>query len=298
MSSSTAFLALGLLALGICVSAFVFLLTSSLERLPVDDRTWRDPPPPAWRPVWMLVRWLGPPIEDRLPDRARAAIESSLRRAGLEFAVTAGQYMAVRCIYGGCAAFGAFVGAVLLARLDVGTLVAVSVGAALFGFTWPAMDLRDRAARRRSELLRSLPFCLDVVTLCVEAGLNLHGALAQAASKGPTGALRSELQRCLRDVRAGKGRAAALQAMAERVGEPGLSQFVNAVVQAEALGMSLGPVLRAQADQRRNERFLRAEKLAMQAPVKLLMPLIACIFPCTFIVLFFPIAMKFLQPGL
>jgi tight adherence protein C len=70
------------------------------------------------------------------------------------------------------------------------------------------------------------------------------------------------------------------------------------VIQAEIMGMNMGPILRTQADQRRVERFLRAEKLAMQAPVKMLLPLVAFIFPCTFIVLFFPIAMKFMHSGL
>jgi tight adherence protein C len=116
-------------------------------------------------------------------------------------------------------------------------------------------------------------------------------------AKGPKGVLRSEIQRVLRDIRAGKARADALRGMAERLNEPNVTHFVTAVIQAERMGMNLGPVLRAQADQRRSERFLRAEKLAMEAPVKMLFPLIAFIFPCTFIVLFFPIAMKFMHPG-
>jgi tight adherence protein C len=89
-----------------------------------------------------------------------------------------------------------------------------------------------------------------------------------------------------------------LRHMAERLNEPCATNFTTAVIQAEAMGMNLGPILRAQADQRRMERFLRAEKLAMEAPVKMLFPLIAFIFPCTFIVLFFPIVMQFMQTGL
>jgi tight adherence protein C len=77
-----------------------------------------------------------------------------------------------------------------------------------------------------------------------------------------------------------------------------VGHWVVSVIQPESMGMSLGPVLRVQADQRRSERFLRAEKLAMEAPVKMLFPLLAFIFPCTFIVLFFPIAMKFMHSGL
>ena len=86
--------------------------------------------------------------------------------------------------------------------------------------------------------------------------------------------------------------------MAARLREPSITAFTTAVIQAESMGMSLGPVLRAQADQRRSERFLRAEKMAMEAPVKMLFPLIAFIFPCTFIVLFFPIVIKFMHSGL
>ncbi|WP_265655732.1 type II secretion system F family protein [Verminephrobacter aporrectodeae] len=143
-----------------------------------------------------------------------------------------------------------------------------------------------------------MPFFLDIITLCVEAGLNMQGAITQAVAKGPPSLVREEFQRVLRDLRAGKGRAEALRDMGERLNEPSVTNFIMAVIQAERMGMSLGPVLRAQADQRRSERFLRAEKLAMEAPVKMLFPLIAFIFPCTFIVLLFPIAMKFMNAGL
>jgi tight adherence protein C len=126
----------------------------------------------------------------------------------------------------------------------------------------------------------------------------MQGAMTQAVSKGPKGVVRDEFQRVLRDIRAGKSRAESLRAMADRVSEAAVTNFSTAVIQAESMGMNLGPVLRAQADQRRAERFLRAEKLAMEAPVKMLFPLIAFIFPCTFIVLFFPIVMKFMNSGL
>jgi len=158
--------------------------------------------------------------------------------------------------------------------------------------------LNDRLNARQKELLRSLPFYLDIITLCVEAGLNIQGAINQAVLKGPKGAMRDEFRRLLRDIRAGKSRATSMRDMAERLDEASITHFVTAVIQAEKMGMNLGPVLRAQADQRRAERFHRAEKLAMEAPVKMLLPLIAFIFPCTFIVLFFPIAMQFMHSGL
>jgi len=182
--------------------------------------------------------------------------------------------------------------------LSLGTYLQVALAGALVGWFYPAIWLRDRLGLRKRELLKALPFFLDIVTLCVEAGLNMQGAMNQAVAKGPKGALRDEFQRVLRDIRAGKGRAESLRDMAERLTEPSVTNFTTAVIQAESMGMSLGPVLRAQAEQRRSERFLRAEKLAMEAPVKLLFPLIAFIFPCTFIVLFFPIVMKLLDAGL
>ena len=113
----------------------------------------------------------------------------------------------------------------------------------------------------------------------------------------PPGALKDEFARLLRDVRTGKPRAEALRELAQRMNLPAVSNFVATLIQAEATGMSLGPILRAQAEQRRVERFARAEKLAMEAPVKLLFPLIAFIFPCVFAILMFPIVMKFMAAG-
>ena len=126
----------------------------------------------------------------------------------------------------------------------------------------------------------------------------MQGALAQAVVKRPAGVLREELQRVMRDMRAGKPRAVALRDMAQRLNEASITSFTSGVIQAESMGMNLGSVLRAQADRRCSERFLGAEKLAMEAPVKMLFPLIAFIFPCTFLVIFFPIVMKFTHSGL
>ena len=109
--------------------------------------------------------------------------------------------------------------------------------------------------------------------------------------------MQAEFQRVLRDIRAGSNRSDALRSMAQRLNHAAVSSFTSTLIQAEATGMSLGPVLRAQSEQRRNERFTHAEKIAMEAPVKLLFPLIVFIFPCVFIILLFPIAMKIMAQG-
>jgi tight adherence protein C len=235
-------------------------------------------------------------------------LQVRLGQAGVDFAISPLQFAASRMVG---AALVALLCWWMLASFDqpgpgmpdvpdmpVGRYLAFMAGGALAGWSYPAIWLRDRINARRRELLKTLPFYLDIITLCVEAGLNMQGALTQAVAKGPKGVLRDEFQRLLRDIRAGKSRAASMRSLAARLNESSVTAFTTAVIQAESMGMNLGPILRAQADQRRTERFLRAEKLAMEAPVKLLFPLLAFIFPCTFVVLFFPIAMKFMHSGL
>jgi len=152
--------------------------------------------------------------------------------------------------------------------------------------------------RQVDGVLRTLPSYLDFITMAVEAGLNFSGAIEQARKKAPAGPLVNEFGIVLRDLRSGVTRASALQRMAQRLEIHEVTSFVNAVVQAEKMGSSLTGVLRIQAEQRRNERFQRAEKKAMEAPVKLIGPLVIFIFPTTFMVLAFPILMKFLREGM
>jgi len=116
--------------------------------------------------------------------------------------------------------------------------------------------------------------------------------------KAPKGALYSEFGIVMRDIRSGLSRADSLQRMSDRLDVKDVTTFVRAVIQAERLGSSMKKTLKVQSEQRRNERFQRAEKLAMEAPIKLVAPLIMFIFPVTFIVLGFPIVMKFLGEGL
>jgi tight adherence protein C len=298
MDAASIVLTLAALAAGASVALALAWLGRRVQALPPEDRRWRDRPPVGIRMVWWPVRLVAASLASRLPQRVAHRLEARLRAAGLDFALTPAEFVAARVVWAAVAA-GAGVGATLLLppRLAADGAPALVLGAAVLGAALPAAWLRDCMARRRAELARHLPFVLDLVTLCVEAGLNLQGALAQAVAKGPRGALRDELQRCLRDIRAGKARAAALRDLAARVDDPALTRAVDAIVQAESLGSALGPVLRIQSDQCRSDRFLRAERLAMQAPVKMLLPLIGFIFPCTFVVLLFPVAVRLLQGG-
>jgi tight adherence protein C len=113
--------------------------------------------------------------------------------------------------------------------------------------------------------------------------------------QAPPSPLRKYFERVLREVRGGRTRSQAFMGVASSYGVESLSTLASALAHAEAAGMSIGSVLRSQSEQRNAERFMRAEKLAMEAPVKMLGPLIFCIFPCTFIVLAVPIAHKLLE---
>jgi tight adherence protein C len=167
----------------------------------------------------------------------------------------------------------------------------------VLGYFYPDIWLSDVRGRRAKAVQRTLPSYLDFITMAVEAGLNMTGAISQAMDKGPPGPLKHEFYMVVRDLRSGLPRADALRRMEARLQMVEISSFVGTVIQAEKMGASLGAALRGQAEQRRVERFQRAEKLAMEAPVKLIGPLMMFIFPVTFIVLGFPIVMKFLNSG-
>jgi len=252
----------------------------------------------AWRYARPWLRVCGRAIMPLLSWRVRTVLMRQLQGADMVAAwdVQAGVgLLACAGMSGGAVA--TLLGASLTEHPAPRPIVMVCtiLGGAL-GAVWLLWcHIRDLAARRRQAMLREFPFLLDLMTLCVEAGLNLHGALRQAAHHGPPGALRQELRLALNAIRAGHARHQALDDMAARCDLSALTLWVAAVHQADRLGMSLGPLLRAQAAQQRSDRFLRAETLAMQAPVRLLFPLVTCMFPCAFLVIGFPIATLLLQ---
>jgi tight adherence protein C len=289
---------------GLAAALVATLFAGAVAAIPAEDRSYKDAPPLGFRLFWWPIHWCGYALYPFISRAPTAALPVRLRKAGLEYSISPSQFVAGRLL---CAAAVATFSCWVLDSLSQGSTSGgfdtsryweVGLLAAAFGWTYVGIWLRDRMALRKRQLHKTLPFFLDLITLCVEAGLNLQGALNQAVQKGPKGVLCEELKRVLRDVRNGKAKADALRAMSERLQEPSVTNFITSMVQAERVGMNLGPVLRAQADQRRAERFLRAEKLAMEAPVKMLAPLIAFIFPCTFIVLFFPIVIQFMHSGL
>lgn len=281
------------LAFGGFIALMIWQAYCIFRFVPVEDRQFLDRPAIGFRLIWplveVLVHYFG-----HLPSETLLQLTSiRLKRAGVEYSVTPKQFIAAKVVSG--LLFG--ITAWLLFSMMGRSFAVLGVLVACGGFFYPELWLKEATERRRGAILKTLPFYLDIITLSVEAGSNLTGGLTQAVQKSSDSPLRRELSRVLRDVRAGKSRADALRDMSERAGSTAVTHVVGSLIQAEKTGSSLGPLLRAQAEQLRSERFQRAEKKAMEAPVKLLGPLVMFIFPTTFIVLIFLVLSKSIQSG-
>jgi tight adherence protein C len=172
--------------------------------------------------------------------------------------------------------------------------IIATVGFAGIGYLGPEFWLGRRINGRRSRILRALPDTIDLLTISVRAGLGFDQALAKVVEK-TQGPLAEEFRRCLTEIRVGRARRDALRDIVTRTDVPALASFVGAIIQAEQLGVSISKVLQVQSEQMRIERRQRAEELAAKAPIKMLFPLVGCIFPAMFIVILGPALIVIMQ---
>lgn len=172
-------------------------------------------------------------------------------------------------------------------------VILFSVVVFVVSFLGPRIYVQRRAKARKAQIVKTLPDCLDLLTVSVEAGLGFDQAMSKVVQKFK-GALAEELGIVLQEIQMGKKRSQALKDLAAKMEVDDLSSFISALVQADALGVSVSSVLRVQSDQARMRRRQRAEELAMQAPVKMLFPMVGCIFPTIMVVLMGGAAMKFM----
>jgi tight adherence protein C len=161
------------------------------------------------------------------------------------------------------------------------------IGFGALGFFFPQMWLSSRITRRQNEVRKAMPDALDLLTICVEAGLGFDAAMAKVGDKWEN-ELSLMFTRCIREVQLGKPQREALRDMEARLGLPELTSFVAAVIQSQILGVSLSKVLRIQSDQMRVKRRQRAEELAHQAPVKMIIPMAFLTFPSIMIIMLAP----------
>lgn len=167
----------------------------------------------------------------------------------------------------------------------------------ILGFYFPQIYLTSRINRRQKEIRKGMPDALDLLTICVEAGLGFDAAMAKVSEKWAN-ELSLAFGRVIREIQLGKLRRDAMRDMADRIGIPEMTSFVAAVIQSEQLGVSMAKVLRIQADQMRIKRRQLAEEEAHKAPIKMLIPMGLLIFPSLMIVLLTPAALKLFHSAL
>ncbi|MDR2788800.1 MAG: type II secretion system F family protein [Candidatus Accumulibacter sp.] len=266
----------GLMAGAILI--FFWITAQELGELSEENREYKDPLPPFMRTVWPVVRWADRRLVVFVPQALRGQVERRLVSGGLIHLIETGQFVALKIVASILALLAYLWVAWMLRRFEFLWLLA----AAALGFFLPDMWLGDIRKAYVRKVHKELPTLLDFLTLGLESGQNLGGAIRLTLAKAPRGALRLEFARVMRDLSAGVPRAEALTRLQARVDIKEITVMVAAMIQAEKVGASLGPVLREQAAQRRTERFLAAEKKAFEAPVKMIAPLVVFIFPCTF----------------
>jgi tight adherence protein C len=218
------------------------------------------------------------------PKTTAETVRLRLLSAGLSDRISVNTFLALKAV-------GAVIGLLLglgfgVSAGPLGALVFTG-GFAVGGFWMPSFLLSTKTRRRRELIKAELPDALDLLAVSVEAGLGFDGALVKL-TEHMDGALIEEFRLTLSEIRVGESRSEALKRMAERVDTPELSSFTRAIIQADQLGISLGRILRVQAADSRLRRQAAAEEKAMKAPIKMLFPTVAFIFPAMFIVILGP----------
>ncbi|MFN0147615.1 MAG: type II secretion system F family protein [Dehalococcoidia bacterium] len=234
------------------------------------------------RVVQPMVRSLTKRANSVLPNNINVRLEGTIARAGLT--LSAGQYILITGI-----AAGAFPVLVLIMLALGGNtspkmmlgFYAVLTGMGIYG---PRMWLLGKVKRRQKAIWRSLPDAFDLITASVEAGLGIDAALTRVIEK-VQGPFAVELTRTMREITMGRSRREALLDMADRTGVEELRSLINAIVQAESMGISIGGVIRVQTGVIRTKRKQKAEEQAFKAPIKMVFPLVLFIFPCIMIVI-------------
>src|SRR5687767_12599911 len=194
-------------------------------------------------------------------------------------------FLGLKLVVAGILGMGTFAFGLLTGSAAFGFVAALGFGG--LGFFLPEFWLRRRIKKRQYQVLRATPDTLDLLTISVRAGLSFDGALAKVVEKVP-GPLSDEFRRVLAEVRVGRIRREAMRDVVGRTDVPALTNFIGAIIQAEQLGVPIAKVLQIQSEQLRIERRQRAEEAAAKAPVKMLFPMVGCIFPTIFIVILGP----------
>lgn len=290
---------MGCLVFGLSRRAKERLIRADLLAVKRRVSGWPSPAPRIWLAflpfVFLSDRWARPSA--RL-SKALAAVGGQLNFSDREFAVFRN---AVALLTAAVTGILSALGSVIFAYSLLSALVFAILAGGLV-FLLMSSRLSDRYKVIQRQVARSFPNFLDVLSLTLESGKNFQSALQMSAqqlsTEGASAGLRAQLLELIRDIRASGSRTIALQRFSERLALPEIVQFTAAVNAADRQGVSVSALLRRQAEQLRASHALAAERHAMKLPVKLLAPLAICIFPCTFLILAFPLAVRLSGSGL
>ncbi len=238
-----------------------------------------------------LVRRVSDFVIRLTPEKTLENTTLQLERAGNPRNMSAAEFWLVR---GFATLFFAGMIFMVMTRFASGNRLLYTSGTAALGFFLPVLLLRSIIDRRKEAVVKKLPDALDLMLICVDAGLTFNGAMQRVEDKWDD-PLALEFGRAIYEMQLGKSRRQALRDMSDRLDVQDVSTFVAAVIQADQLGVGIGKVLKIQADQMRIKRRQRAEEKAQQAPVKMLFPMVFLIFPSMFVVLLGPAGFQILR---
>jgi tight adherence protein C len=240
-----------------------------------------------------MIEQLGNLMSRSTPQRARQDLMNRLELAGRPGNLTPEDFGAVRIVAAAIlAAVGLLIGLLLGSPLYI--VVSLAVGA-LVGYYAPVMWLKQKVDGRRSEIQKAMPDAMDLLVIAVDAGLGFDAALARVTDKYKN-ALSEQFAKVLREVSLGRPRLEAMDEMGRSSGVEDLHNFIQAIIQSEQFGTGIGKILRIQADEMRRKRRQRAQEKAAQATLKMMLPMVGCIFPTLWIVLLGPAALILLKP--
>ncbi|MDO9349098.1 MAG: type II secretion system F family protein, partial [Anaerolineales bacterium] len=243
------------------------------------------------RVILPLARSMGNLSARFTPQYQVESTAISLELAGNPGRLDASNFLALRFVAAGLFGGLLFLFFLFSSNWSVSRELITSLIFTILGFFFPQLWLRSKIDRRQKEIRKALPDALDLLTICVEAGLGFDAAMAKVNEKWDN-ELALALGRAIREIQLGKLRREALRDMSDRIGIPEMTSFVAAVIQSEQLGVSMARVLRIQADQMRVKRRQRAEEEARKAPIKMILPMGIFIFPSIMIVLLTPAGLR------
>jgi tight adherence protein C len=254
--------------------------------------------PFSQRVIVPVARSFGQFVIRFTPQNALLSISKDLEMAGSPANIDPQIFLSAQIIMAGVLGGLMFlvftVGATRPAFIMVLLIVLI---AAVIGYLMPYLWLKSTISRRQKSVRKAMPDALDLLTICVEAGLGFDAAMQKVSEKWET-ELSLAFSRVIREIQLGKLRREALRDMADRLGLAELTSFVAAVIQSESLGVSLAKVLRIQSDQMRMKRRQLAEEEAHKAPIKMLIPMALLIFPSLMIVLLTPAGLRLFHSAL